>query len=395
MNNKINIIQFLPYYPPHKGGLETHAQQWGKHWYEKGYGRVYNIISDVYQTSDHKSPILFEGKIIGYIQDGVENLIAPTIEVINNFPIYKIYSPEYVRIIKYLDEKNVDRVITRTRFFLTSLIGGIYARRKKIHWCHIEHGSDYIKLQSPFKNLIGYIYDRLLGKWIFNRADSLVGVSFACRDFICSKFVDKQVDVIYRGVELPKITHNNQLKNKFPNKTIIGFVGRLYKWKNVDSLIRAYYTLDKKILDKSQLVIVGNGEDLERLKKLDTKKIVYFTGEKSGKEAVNLQDQFDIHVHSSSPGGGLATTLLQAIGLGKSIVATPYEGAKEVMQNNMNGILLDDDRVESIVCGLDTAIRNVDRGSNYSSYNKKLFRKEFNWDENIIKYYKLFGGTKK
>jgi hypothetical protein len=34
---KINIIQFLPYFPPHKGGLETHADEWGKWWVKKEY----------------------------------------------------------------------------------------------------------------------------------------------------------------------------------------------------------------------------------------------------------------------------------------------------------------------------------------------------------------------
>jgi hypothetical protein len=49
--------------------------------------------------------------------------VVPSLEIINNFPVYKIWDKKYKIIIKYLKEKNINIIITRTRFFLTSLIG--------------------------------------------------------------------------------------------------------------------------------------------------------------------------------------------------------------------------------------------------------------------------------
>jgi len=47
MSQKINIVQFLPYFPPHKGGLETHAQERAKWRVKKWYGKVINITSNI------------------------------------------------------------------------------------------------------------------------------------------------------------------------------------------------------------------------------------------------------------------------------------------------------------------------------------------------------------
>lgn len=70
----------------------------------------------------------------------------------------------------------------------------------------------------------------------------------------------------------------SDIKEQFPGKIIVGFIGRLYKWKNVESFIRAYYLLDREVQEYIQPVIVGYGEDLERLRALDRDGRFYFTG---------------------------------------------------------------------------------------------------------------------
>ncbi len=154
--------------------------------------------------------------------------------------------------------------------------------------------------------------------------------------------------------------------------------------------MHAYKWFSTQTQDMIQIVIVWDGEDLERLQDLDTENKIYFTGWCSASEAYNLQDQFDIHIHSSSPGWWLATTLLQAMSLWKYIVATPYEWAKEVIENNKNGILLDDDKIESIMDWIIDALKNIEKREQYKKINKQLFHKDFDWNQNIVKYYELF-----
>jgi len=393
MKKKINIVQFLPYFPPHKWWLETHSEQWWIYWKKNNLWEVYNIITDFNQEEqlEKNENIVFKNTVIWYKKDWVENLVCPSLEIINNFPIYKIWNKKYKLIIKYLEGENIDIAITRTRFFLTSFIWWIFAIKRKIRWIHIEHWSDYVKLNSKFKNLIAKIYDKLIWKWIFKKADVLVWVSNACKNFIQKEFVDREVEVIYRGLDLPKIENSNFLKSKLKNKIIVWFVWRLFKWKNIDTLIKAFYNLDKKLKEKIQIVIVWDWEDFERLKKLDKENEIYFTWWKSFKEAIELQNEFDIHFHTSSPWWGLATTLIQAMALEKFIISTPYEWANEVIKNLENWILLKNDSLEEIKKWLEKWLEIFEEKKEIFWKNaRKVFEKEFNWNENILKYYKLF-----
>ncbi|MDD2907169.1 MAG: glycosyltransferase family 4 protein [Candidatus Gracilibacteria bacterium] len=391
---EINIIQFMPYFPPHKGGLETVGQEIGINWKKNNLGNFINIITSFNQelVLEQNEKIFYKNEIIGYKKNDIIHLVIPSFEIINNFPMYKFWDKKTKLIFKYVKENILSetRVITHTRFFLTSLFGGIFARKNKIKWIHIEHGSDYVKLSSKLKTNLSIIYDKIFGKWIFKKADNVLAISEACKIFINNEFVKREVNVFYRGIEISdniKITEN--LKQKFNNKIIIGYIGRLYKWKNVESLIKSFYLLDNEIKEKIQFVIVGDGEDFLRLKRLDINNNIYFTGGKDFSDALSYQKQFDIHIHPSSPGGGLATTLLQAMYFGCFIVATPNEGAKEVIENNKNGILLKNDNFEEINFGIISAINNLDKKQIYSKINKEVIEKKFKRENNIINLYNL------
>ena len=394
MKNKINIIQFLPYFPPHKWWVETVWEETGKYWSKNNMWYFINIVPNFAQKKEleNNNKIFYKEKIIWYKKDWYEVLICPSIEIINNFPMYKIWDKKYWIIIEYLKDKILEgkddfRVITHTRFFLTSFIWWIFARQNNIKWIHIEHGSSYVKLSSKIKSHLSIIYDKSFWKWIFKKADRVLAISNACKKFINKEFVSREVDVFYRGLDFSKkITIYENLNEKFKWKTIIWYVGRLYKWKNVESLINAYYLLDNKNI---QLVIVWNWEDFDRLKLLDIENEVYFTWWKNFEEALSYQKQFDIHIHPSSPGWWLATTLLQAMNLWCMIVATPNEWAKEVIEDNKNGFLLENDNIEEIKRGIELAINNFDKKEKFSLENKKIIEEKFKWERNIFKLYDL------
>ncbi len=397
MKEKINIIQFLPYFPPHKWGLETHAQE---RWFwreKKWYGDVINVVFDLwYFPSPPK-----KGE-----RGGSDNLILiPAVEIIPTFPIPKFRKKEFRKILSELKnvissditcEKSKWIVVTRTRFFTSSFLWWIFAKRNKAKRVHIEHGSDYVKLSSKFKNKVAYLYDKTLSKRIFKKANILVWVSNACKDFIQKTMkINRKVNVIYRWLdflkksdELKKIQVEN-LHKKFWWKIILWYVGRLYQRKNVESLIYAYNNISRK--NKNiQLIIVWDWEDLERLKKIKHNGSVYFTWWVSKYQAINLQKQFDIHIHSSNPWWWLATTLLQAMALWLFIVATPYEWAKEVIKDWVNGILLKSDTIEEIEKWIKKALENFEsKREEYKIQNQKIINEKINWENNIEKYYNL------
>lgn len=376
---KINIIQFLPYFPPHKWGLETVAEEFSKYYVKWWYWDVLNIVFWVWQKK----------WIYKYKQDWYNVLIIPAFDIIPNYPFPKVRKKQFWRAINEGKKFNSNIIQTHTRFFLATFLWWIFAKIYKKRWVHIEHGSDYVKVNSWFKNKIAFLYDITLWKFVFNRADKLISISNACKNFI-KKFTKKEITTLYRWLDIPeKLSKTENLHTKFPDKIIIGFIWRLYKRKNVSSLISAYYKLDKKIKEKIKIIIIWDGEDFDKLNKLDIKKEIYFTWWKSFNEALSLQKQFDIHMHTSSPGGGLATTLLQAMHFWSLIVATPNEWAKEVIKNWENWILIKNDNTKTLKLWILDAINLYNKKKEFARKNKSIIENQFKWNANIKKFYNI------
>lgn len=406
---KVNIIQFMPYFPPHKWWLETVWQEIWINWKKSDLWGFLNVITSFEQEDnlEKNEKIIFENEIIWYKKDYIINLVIPSFEIINNFPIYKFWDKKTRFIFKYLklylqENKNI-RVITHTRFFLPSLFWWIFARKNNLKWIHIEHWSDYVKLSSKLKTRLSIIYDKIFWKWIFKKADNILAISEACKNFINKEFIDRDVNVFYRWLDIPEIIKEKEdLKEKFPNKIIIWYVWRLYKWKNVESLIKSFYLFDKNIKDKVQIVIVWDWEDFERLKKIDIENNiqgelqskreypgVYFTWWQSFYDALSYQKQFDIHIHPSSPGWWLATTLLQAMSFWCFIIATPNEWANEVIEDNKNWILIKNDSIEEIKNAIEKSISELEKKDDFAKNNLEIIEKNFKWEQNIINLYNL------
>ena len=168
------------------------------------------------------------------------------------------------------------------------------------------------------------------------------------------------------------------------------FIGRLYKWKNVESLVKAYYGISKELQDKIQIVVVWDWEDSEYLKSLDKDHKVYFTWWKPFLEALAYQEQFDIHMHTSNPWWGLATTLLQAMFLWCLIVATPNEWATDVLVDWENAVVLKDSSLEEIKRWLEEGIELVGKKDEWTEKNKKIIKEQFQWKNNIKEFYEIF-----
>lgn len=376
---QLNIIQFLPYFPPHKGGLETHAEEWGKYWKKEWYGDVYNFITHFNQDVSFGNIINFEWKEIWYIKDGVENLIIPSFEIISNFPIYKFRSSEYRRILRYLKTKKIDRVITRTRFFFTSFIGWLYAKKNKINWCHIEHGSDYVKLNSYIKNMTAYLYDKIFWISIFYFADLVIWVSDACKVFIQQKFINREMAVIHRWVEL--LDKKYKLK-KWDIRTV--FIGRLVKLKWVEDLILAI----KKLSFDIKLDIIWDGDErknLEKLAKNSWKNINFLWFQNKDFIIDYLYNNKCIFVNTSYQ-EWLPSSVIEGLYTWNIVVASNVWGTKEISDQE-DLLLFEAWDIDWLIKRLTQAYNDYDMlvGKSY-----EYVRSEFSWGESIKKYYSIF-----
>lgn len=378
----MKVVQFLPYFPPHKWGLETVAEEFSKYFISEWCWEVLNIVFWVWQEEWVKE----------YKKDWYKVLVIPAFDIIPNYPVPKFWTKQYRDVIKQVKKWNPDIIQTHTRFFLSTFMGWRYAKKRKKKWVHIEHWSDYIQVSSGFTNKVAYLYDRLIWKRVFKKASVIVPISNACRKFIEKEFWRKEhIQVIYRWLDIPNTLPDvEDLHKKFKDKVIVWFVWRLYKRKNVESLVKAYYEIKKEIQDKIQIVVIWDWEDMDYLKSLDKDNKVYFTWWKPFLEALAYQRQFDIHMHTSNPGWWLATTLLQAMYFWCLIVATPNEWATDVLVDWENAIVLKDSSLNEIKKGLEIWIKSLENKEKRRTINNDIIKEKFSWEKNVKEYFKIY-----
>ncbi|HAT73390.1 MAG: Glycosyl transferase group 1 [Candidatus Moranbacteria bacterium GW2011_GWF2_36_839] len=377
----MKLLIFCPYYPPHTGGLESHADEFNKYLSQRGIDIT--VFTPKLPKNSPESEILYNNvKIIRF----------PAFEIISNYPLPKFWSLKFWSLFLRLFNQKFDITISRTRFFNTSLLTLIYAKIKKVRWIHIEHGSDFVKLSSNFKTAIAKSYDYTFGFLIFRFSDLNISISKAVQKFVF-KFDKRESPIIYRGLDfeaIEKIIPDLETKKEFENKIIISFIGRLYKWKGVENSIEAIKLLPKDLKEKIVFLIIGDGEDFQYLEKISKKEsCVKMFGNLPREKVISILKISDIYLHSSMPGGGLSTSLLEAMACGCAIIATPNEGADEVIQDNQNGLLIEKSEKELVAKKITELILDKEKIKRYKKNNKIKLNINFGWENSIEKYLEI------
>lgn len=380
----MRVLVFSPYYPPHIGGLETHSDEFNKHLASQGADIT--VFTPLLPASAPE---------IERLHHNITIIRFPAFEVVSNYPLPKFWLPTFWKIFFSLFQTRYDFIISRTRFFFSSFMALLYAKITRTKLVHIEHGSDFVKLSSYFKTLIAKIYDYTIGFLIFRCSDINISISHAVQKFV-QKFDSRTSPIIYRGIDFSSIDvirSDDAFKERFSGKIIIGVMARLYKWKGIEHSIRAIQDLPEDIQSKVVFVVLGQGEDFDHLQKIasdpDT---VHLLGNFPREKALAMLKTFDIYIHSSFPGGGLSTSLLEAMYCHCAIVATPHEGANEVITHDKNGLLIDDPDSEKIRSALIKLIRDQKLRIRLSNQAKLDVQEKFSWSGSIECYQKVFDG---
>ncbi len=376
----MKILVFSPYYPPHIGGLETHSEEFNTHLAKNGVDVVLftpRLPTNAPETEE---------------KNGVKILRFPAFEIISNYPVPKFWSLRFWKIYGGLFKKNPDIVVSRTRFFLTSLLALIYAKMRRIPLIHIEHGSDFVEISSKAKTFLAKIYDLVFGRFVFRHSSINISISEAVQKFV-RKFDDRESPVIYRGLDfnaIDAIPENKALREKYAEKIILATAARLYKWKGIKNTIEAIRTLPDDLKSKIVFLIIGDGEEFGRLKKQSTGLPIEMLGRLPRERAIGILKASDIYIHSSLPGGGLSTSLLEAMYCGCAVIATPNEGAAEIIQNKENGILIENSSPDRIKKAIINLLNKNDSGISLKRQAKQTVSEKFSWDRSISAYIDIF-----
>jgi len=209
------------------------------------------------------------------------------------------------------------------------------------------HGWSFHPDQKPLVRRI-----RIMGeKYLTSRSDLTISVS-ASNQHTGKNFIPSFTSiVINNGIDLQKFNPNNAYKNirtelKIPNDvTLVLFIARFTLHKQPLSLIKAFA---EALLQNPQmhLLMVGDGDQKEQaiqlIDELNIKSKV--TLESFRQDVPDVLASADIFVLPSL-WEGLPIGLLEAMAMGKAIIASNVDGTSEIIKNEENGLLVNTDHL--------------------------------------------------
>jgi len=172
---------------------------------------------------------------------------------------------------------------------------------------------------------------------VHSNTDRTLAPSSSACDYLTGLGVP-EVKLWQRGVDSERYRPENrsetlrsQLLGARPDRTLIGYVGRLAHEKRLEDLI----DLDNQ--DDVQLVIVGDGPIRSRLERKLPNAI--FTGFKSGFDLAQLYASLDIFIHTGQH-ETFCQSIQEALASGIPVIAPNLGGPVDLVQDGVTGYLI-------------------------------------------------------
>lgn len=251
---------------------------------------------------------------------------------------------------------NLDVIHSHTEFGVGTF-ARIIAKQFNIPLVHTYHTmyEDYVHYitKGYFNNTSKKIVEYLTNFYCDQTATELIVPTKKTYDLFKEKYkYERNVHIIPTGIEVERFYKENidqskveQIRKQYDiakGDFVILFVGRLSKEKDVEFLISAHEHLAKNY--KSKLLIVGDGPDIDRYKKLAHKlnldEYVIFTGKVPWEEVPVYYQIADIFATAStSETQGL--TVIEAMAGSNPVVAINDESFNTVIVDGLNGYLFE------------------------------------------------------
>ena len=177
----------------------------------------------------------------------------------------------------------------------------------------------------------------------FRRLHGKIAVSKPAMEFAC-KYFPGYYNIIPNGVDVDHFSPDVSPIEEFcDGKLNILFVSRLEKRKGLNYLLEAFKQV-KQEMPNSRLIIVGPGTRLRRRYEKQVKrsglKDVVFTGLVTYEELPRYYKTADVFCAPATGRESFGLILLEAMAVGKPIVASDIEGYASVLAHNVEGLLV-------------------------------------------------------
>jgi len=291
--------------------------------------------------------------------------------------VFNFYVPEaYKQIAK---EEKIDLVIedlNKIPFF-----GGRFIREKRLALVHHLFGKTIFTETNPLSASYVYFSEKLIPKHY--KKIPIIAVSKSSKNELVKMGISvNNIKVVYNGVDIESYRSRAEL-TKVP--TII-CLGRMKKYKRIDILLDSIPKVLKEIPDL-KVILVGDGDDLPRLKEIVRKKKV----EKTVKFASFVPSAKKIEMLSSSwiavntsPKEGWGLTSIEAQACGTPSVVPDSPGLRETVRDEVSGYIYPFGNIEKLSEILIKVLKDKKSVEKMGEQARK-WASNFSWDESAKK----------
>lgn len=246
---------------------------------------------------------------------------------------------------------------------------------------HHFFGSSIFRQTNVFGGLYVYLAEKTV-PFIYRRTP-FVTVSQSTATELRNSGIRSFIQLVPNAVDHSQYRVDKSLASPFP---LIGYLGRLKKYKCVEHVIQVLPLVLTKVHD-ARLVIVGEGDDRPRLQRL-TQRMglqdrVTFTGAVSHEDKVRYLNQFWLAVNPS-PKEGWGLTVIEANACGLPVIAADSPGLRDSVVDGETGLLYPFGKITVLADRIVQVLRNPTLRDRLSE-RALTWASQFRWDDSANK----------
>ena len=313
---------------------------------------------------------------------------------------YRLGFP-FARIYRIVKEQGIEIIHGVGDYSTNTAFAAVVSKVARVPFVFTIQGSG-MTTESLMADILMELYDRTVKRLIVKRAKRVILLSgrlfSRARKLGCEEnkvvVVPSGIDYAYFDPERYDVKREAAVLREELNigdSIVMGYVGRLIPVKGLTYLISAMHRIQSEH-PNIHLVIVGNGPqrtNLERIAK-DLRIKAIFTGWQV--DPLHYYALMDIFVLPSLF-EGLPNVILEAMAMGKPVVATDVGGVSDLVRNGENGILVLPSDVESLASAIKTLSFDVDLRLNMGNVSRNIIKKNFDLGITVSKIEKIYEET--
>jgi glycosyltransferase involved in cell wall biosynthesis len=221
-------------------------------------------------------------------------------------------------------------------------------------------------------------YVKLTAKAVLKNAGVAIALTKDMKKVMQAMY-SRDVVVVPNGIDLGEDSLRQREAENYSEKVL--FVGRLSSVKGIQYLLGAMRIVHGE-LPGVKLILVGDGEERKYLEHLTDhlgiRECVEFVGAVPHERVQDYMHHADV-LALTSLSEGFPVTILEAMASGLPVVATCVGGVPEIIENNVNGYLVETENQKVIAEALLKLLRDGQLRKHISGNNRKKAEK-YRWD---------------